>query len=327
MARCLPASLTERMGLLFFLWFSKITLDIRHTTTGAAHDPEEGTRMVRIEEAAPVAGEPDATAQAVSQQQWRIYRTMVDRNYFFHREDFGHCRILLSEAPESFRFLDLGCGDAEIAGALKGTGIARYHGVDLSRAALNLAERSLAALACPVTLEERDVIAFLGDRPEPADVVWSGLLLHHFPAPAKLAALRAIRGVVGERGLLLLYEPASPDGEDRAGWLRRWDAQRPAWTAYAPADWDAFVAHVHAADFPETESRWHERDRGGVRHGTGGIRRAVGPAPALQLSRLTRTAAPRTSMHPVPPMHAFTKHKPVVCPCEPGFPRHRCYAG
>jgi SAM-dependent methyltransferase len=218
--------------------------------------------MAAVHQPVPAGDASGAAAQAVFQQQWRIYRAMMDHNYLFHREVYGCLRrILVDEGPRPFRFLDLGCGDAEIAGALKGTRIAHYHGVDLSRAALDLAEQSLAALGCPVTLEERDVIEFLGDHPEPAGVVWSGLLLHHFPTPAKRAAMRAIRGVVGERGVLLLYEPASPDGEDRAGWLRRWDAQRPAWTAYAPADWDAFAAHVHAADFPETASGWQELGR------------------------------------------------------------------
>jgi hypothetical protein len=88
------------------------------------------------------------------------------------------------------------------------------------------------------------------------DVVWIGLLLHHLCTPEKLAVLRDIRGIVRSGGLLVIYEPTSPDGEDRAGWLRRWDAQQPSWPAYTPAQWERFTAHVHAADYPETVSGW-----------------------------------------------------------------------
>jgi hypothetical protein len=48
-----------------------------------------------------------------------------------------------------------------------------------------------------------------------------------------------MRSVVGDRGFFLIYENASPDGEDRDDWLRRWDDQKPWWTALAPEEWDA----------------------------------------------------------------------------------------
>ena len=227
----------------------------------------------------------DASAQAVFHQQWQIYRTMVDHNYLSHREVYDCLRqILVDEAPQPFRFVDVACGDAiEIVGALQGTRIADYHGIDLSRAALDLAGRALAVLACPVTLEQRDFVEALGEGAEPADVVWIGLSLHHLLTPAKLAVMRAIRGIVGERGLLLIYEPASPDGEDRAGWMRRWDEQQPAWTAYTSAAWDTFAAHVRAADFPETASRWHELGRDA---GFGTVREVfVAPSDLLRMYR------------------------------------------
>ena len=53
----------------------------------------------------------DPSAQAVFQQQWQIYRTMVDHNYLFHREVYGWLRrILVDEARQPFRFVDVGCG-------------------------------------------------------------------------------------------------------------------------------------------------------------------------------------------------------------------------
>ena len=76
-------------------------------------------------------------------------------------------------------------------------------------------------------------------------------------APAKLALMRKIRRMVGGHGLFLIYEAASPDGEDRAAWLRCHDRQKPSWTALTLEEWNAITAHVHTADFPETTSRWH----------------------------------------------------------------------
>ena len=142
--------------------------------------------------------------QEVFQQQWRTYRTMVDQNYLFHREAYACLRqLLLDEAPPSFRFLDLACGDGvEIRAVLEDTPIAQYHGVDLSRAALDLAEEALTALDCPVVLEERDLVEAVKTHPTSADVVWVGVSLHHFQPDAKLDVMRAIRSVVGNRGLL-----------------------------------------------------------------------------------------------------------------------------
>jgi SAM-dependent methyltransferase len=194
------------------------------------------------------------------QQQWQIYRKFVDNNYFYHREVYGQLhRILVDEAVWPFRFLDIACGDARATvDALKGTRVAHYHGIDLSQAALDLASKALEALACPVTLEHRDFVEALRNRPEPVDVAWIGLSLHHLLAPAKLTLMREIRGVVGDRGLFLIYEPASPDAEDRDAWFLRWERQnRPLWTALTPEEYEAMTAHVRDNDFPETTSRWH----------------------------------------------------------------------
>jgi len=147
-------------------------------------------------------------------QQWRIYRTLVEENYLFHREAYACLhRILVEEVDQSFRFLDIACGDASAStAALQGTRIAHYHGIDLSATALELARQALAALACPVTLQQADFVEALRDHVTPVDVAWIGLSLHHLETPAKLAVLRRLRRIVGEDGLLMLYEIASPDG-------------------------------------------------------------------------------------------------------------------
>jgi SAM-dependent methyltransferase len=215
--------------------------------------------MIDIRYYGPAGTASDEPALALFQKHWQLYRKVVDYNYLFHREAYNCLhRILVDEAVQPFRFLDIACGDASTTiEALKGTQIASYHGIDLSQVALELASQALEMLACPVTLDRRDFIEALCDRPEPVDVAWIGLSLHHLLTPAKLSVMCQMRSILGDRGLFLIYENASPDGEDRDAWLRRWDDQKPRWTALTAEEWDAGVAHVHANDFPETNSQWH----------------------------------------------------------------------
>jgi methylase of polypeptide subunit release factors len=123
---------------------------------------------------------------ALFQKQWRVYRKVVDYNYLFHREAYNCLhRILVDEAVQPFRFLDLACGDAgATVGALKGTQPASYHGIDICQAALELASQALQPLTCPVRLDHRDFVEALRDLPEPVDVAWISLSLHHFLTPA-----------------------------------------------------------------------------------------------------------------------------------------------
>ena len=200
---------------------------------------------------------------ALFQRQWKLYRKVVDNNYLFHREAYAQLhRILVDEAVQPFRFLDIACGDARAtADALQGTRVAHYHGIDLCQAALDLAANALTTLGCPVMLDQLDFVEALRDWSQPVDVAWIGLSLHHLNAPAKLTLMREIRDIIGGHGLFLIYEDASSDGEDRDAWHRRWDRQKPFWTALTPGEWDAVAAHVHTADFPETTSRWHSLGR------------------------------------------------------------------
>jgi ubiquinone/menaquinone biosynthesis C-methylase UbiE len=208
--------------------------------------------------------EAEESASSLFQRQWQTYRKILDNNYTFHQDAYAELhRILVDEAVRPFRFLDIACGDASATvNALIGTQIAHYRGIDLSQAALDLARTALEALACPVILERRDYVEALRDRSEPVDVAWIGYSLHHLLAPAKLALMREIRGVVGDRGLFLICEPASPDGEDRGAWLTRYEMlNQPLWNALTSDEWEAMITHVRAADFPETTSRWNSLGR------------------------------------------------------------------
>jgi ubiquinone/menaquinone biosynthesis C-methylase UbiE len=201
----------------------------------------------------------DEAAMRLFRQQWEVYRKLVDNEYIFHDEAYGVLRrVLVDEVAKPFRFLDLACGDAgAVVRALKGTQVAHYHGVDLAKPALDLARRNLDALGCELELEQGDFVEAMRARPEPADVVWIGLSLHHLATPDKRTLMSEIRGVLGEGGRFLIYEPTMPDGEERQGYLERYDREcRPLWTALTPAEYEAAMAHVRSSDLPETVSSW-----------------------------------------------------------------------
>ena len=215
---------------------------------------EQVTGKYRAREAISLSDAP----ATVFQEDWQTYRKMVDNNYLFHREAYAALhRTLAEEMTAPFRFLDLACGDASASvGAVRGTAIAYYHGVDLSGPALDIARETLKGLPCPVTLEQRDFVDALRAGVDPYDVVWIGLSLHHFMAGQKLELMRRIRDIVGDTGTFLIYENASPGDETRDAWMARWDLQRPHWSAYTEDEWCTIADHVHANDYPETDTMW-----------------------------------------------------------------------
>jgi SAM-dependent methyltransferase len=202
----------------------------------------------------------DATTVSVFQDTWDIYRKMVENNYLFHREAYAALHdVLVSEVDRPFRFLDIACGDASSSAiALRGTKISHYRGVDFSSVALDLARKAIAPLGIPAEFEECDFLEALAGRTDIADVMWIGLSLHHLQRPAKLDYMREVRGALAKDGLFLVFENTSPDGETRAQWMDRSDVQAMSWTAYTPDEWASMRDHYHSADFPETESSWHE---------------------------------------------------------------------
>jgi SAM-dependent methyltransferase len=203
-------------------------------------------------------------ARALFNRQWSVYQKFIDYDLMQHREVYGRLRrVLVEETAGSFSFLDVACGDAGASvGALLGTRIASYHGIDLSAPALDLARGQVVRLPCPATLEHGDFAAALRRRSEPVDVVWLGQSLHHLDSPGKLAVMRDLRRLLPDRGLFLLWEPTRFADESREAWLdrfeERWHARR---TVLTGEEWSAMVEHVRAADFPETQSGWLEMGR------------------------------------------------------------------
>jgi SAM-dependent methyltransferase len=157
--------------------------------------------------------------------QWQVYSKLVDCDYLAHQaaREVLH-RVLVEQGHRPFRFFDLACGDASLTvAALRGTPVIHYHGIDLSAPALALARKTVEALPCPAELEQADCVAAMRERPEPADMVWIGLSLHHLRAPDKEVLMREVRAAVGPAGLFLIYEPTRLEGEGRPAYLARFE--------------------------------------------------------------------------------------------------------
>ena len=167
--------------------------------------------MIASDIGSPSATAADASTVAVFQQDWKLYRKMVDNNFLFHREAYGQLHRDLNDGmARPFRFVDIACGDASAsAGALEGTRISHYHGIDFSAAALDIARRTLKVLDCPLALEQRDFLEAIADWKQVVDVAWIGLSLHHLLTPEKLAFMRNVRKILAPGGMFLIYENSS----------------------------------------------------------------------------------------------------------------------
>ncbi len=104
----------------------------------------------------------DEEAVKTFRTQWYIYRKIVDNNYLSHREAYHTLHhILNNKTNHPFSFVDLACGDAHnTVESLRGTKVGHYIGMDLSDAALKLAEQAVESLNCDVELEEADFVNF-----------------------------------------------------------------------------------------------------------------------------------------------------------------------
>lgn len=203
--------------------------------------------------AAPV----DAHAMEQFQKQWASYQKLVDNDYVSHRE-VGDLlgRTLNEDFAKPFAIPDIACGDASLMKrVLPETKVSHYHGIDLAEPALELAARNLEGVAFDVDLDQRDFVAAMNDRPEPADVSWCSLSIHHLVTEDKIKLLKAIRAAT--KKFLMIYEPTRLEGQDRPAYLDRFCAvNRPLWKELTPDEWSQIEHHVRSSDLPETRSGW-----------------------------------------------------------------------
>ena len=204
------------------------------------------------------AGAPlDDAALTQFRKHWAGYQKLVDNNYLAHREVGRLLHDTLTETFDApFAFLDIACGDASLPkAACTGTPIRHYHGIDLAQPAIDLAAANLVNVPYAVDLDHRDFVEALNDRPEPADMAWIGLSLHHLETPEKIRLMEAIRRAT--KRMLMIYEPSRRNDEDRAAFLTRFLATAKArWAALTNEEWNDIETHISTYDLPETVDGW-----------------------------------------------------------------------
>ena len=203
----------------------------------------------------------DAPALEQFQKQWATYQKMVDSDWLSHKEVGAILHEGLARLPKPFDFLDIACGDAgQMKAALEGTKARHYRGIDLSEPALELAAKNLTGAPFEVELDDGDLVDVLTNHPEPTDVAWCSLSIHHLSTDGKRKLLKAICDAT--RDTLMIYEPTRAEGEDRPSYLERFArVNRPAWALLSAEEWDQIYHHVSTCDLPEPAATWLELGR------------------------------------------------------------------
>ena len=211
---------------------------------------------IHIHDLQPGGAVDDAAALEQFQKQWATYQKLVDTDALSHTEVGAILHQNLAALSEPFAVLDIACGDAgQMPAALAGTKVRHYHGIDLSKPALELAAKKLASAPFEVELDCCDFVDAITKRPEPADTAWCGLSIHHLATDGKRRLLQALHGSTSN--FLMIYEPTLADGEDRDGYLARFRrVNRPAWPFLSEEEWEQIDHHVTTCDLPETSATW-----------------------------------------------------------------------
>ncbi|MDZ4877334.1 MAG: Carboxy-S-adenosyl-L-methionine synthase [Chroococcidiopsis cubana SAG 39.79] len=191
---------------------------------------------------------------------WQIYQKVLQNDYIKHRELYNVLhKFLLHRVQKPFQLLDLGCGDASITvPALLGTSIHTYYGIDLSQAAIAIAQDSLAVLPCPKTLITGDFTALvpqlLGTHQQSFDIILASFSLHHLKLTQKSDLIGQLFQLLNSDGVLILIDIVRQEAEDRITYIDRYLKNvRQDWTALTPQEVVSVETHIISSDFPETQ--------------------------------------------------------------------------
>lgn len=209
---------------------------------------------------------PDSQAAAnpieLFQQEWPLYRKIVDNNYMFHREIYRDIKNIVEKrwSRQAVSVLEMGCGDAsQTVAALLDCPISLYQGYDLSETALALAARNLAALSCQSTLVCTDMLEGLASVQEPFDIVFSSFVLHHLDADDKRLFFKLCHKAMKPEGVLILVDVMRDEQQDLPSYLDGYIGHAARhWSALTPEELAEVVKHIRENDYPESHSRYHE---------------------------------------------------------------------
>lgn len=153
--------------------------------------------------------------------------------------------FVVGRARPDLRLVDLGCNDArDMAGVLASGAVADYVGADPDAICLAGARDNLDGVPATVSLRPAQALETLNAFEHEVDVIWMGLLLHHFPAAGKTELFRAARRALRPGGSLLTCDPMPGPGEDVPAYLARFNAAiATQWTELTPQEREVLIKH------------------------------------------------------------------------------------
>jgi len=205
----------------------------------------------------------DISSAELFQKQWNVYRRIVNNNELSHlnlidalTKDIHSFRI-----NTSVRVLDLGCGDSYVPFTvfgknLKDSGVtlASFTGVDASRQALDIAEKTFDNM-CSINMIEGDLETFLGNDSSQGqyDIILANFVLHHFSPEVKEKLVGRIYSMLAPAGSFYFGDVYNSEpGSDREQMMLRWRKRFDTFKDITPEELEDVWDHVYGNDFPET---------------------------------------------------------------------------
>ena len=200
--------------------------------------------------------ETDRSAVDVFLKSWQVYRDIITHNYMFHNEISSAVReaLLMFKPGQKLKVLDLGCGDGSMTlTLLPAERIDTYIGCDLSKPALDIAQRQIDALSISAKLLCDDMLKVAEEQPDQStDLVLSSYAIHHLNANNKQRLVDQVTRVLKPGGQFVLIDIFRKPTEDRAAYMRDYmDVLRKTWSILSPDAQELVVNHATEYDYPE----------------------------------------------------------------------------
>lgn len=198
----------------------------------------------------------DRSAIDVFLKSWQVYQDIISHNYMFHDEISVAVRAALVgfKPNEKLCVLDLGCGDGSMTlTLLPPERIARYIGCDLSKPALDIAQRKINALSISANLLCDDMLKVAEEqRDQSIDLVLSSYAVHHLNANNKQRLVDQATRFLKPGGQFVLIDIFREPTEDRAAYMRHYtDVLKNTWSKLSPEAQYLVVKHATEYDYPE----------------------------------------------------------------------------
>jgi ubiquinone/menaquinone biosynthesis C-methylase UbiE len=187
---------------------------------------------------------------------WQVYQDIITHNYMFHSEISGATReALLGFNPsQKLNVLDLGCGDGSMTlTLLPPERIETYIGCDLSKPALDIAQRQIDALSISAKLLCDDMLKVAEKQPaQSIDLVLSSYAIHHLNANNKQRLLEQVSRTLKPEGQFVLIDIFLDPTEDRTAYMHHYiTVLQKSWSKLSPEAQDLVVNHATEYDYPE----------------------------------------------------------------------------